>query len=48
MATLLNFTPSLKKAILLNRLTLGIFFFLSGISNYLNFNVKDGFSQTQE
>lgn len=46
MLPLLNFNISLKKAMLINRLTMGIFFFLSGIANYLNFNVKDGFYQT--
>lgn len=31
---------------LLNRITVGIFFLLSGIANYLNFNVENGFYQT--
>ncbi|HEY9624870.1 MAG TPA: DoxX family protein [Crinalium sp.] len=43
---LLNFNISLKKAMLLNRITMGVFFFLSGIANYLNFNVENGFYQT--
>jgi len=46
MNKLLNFTISLKQAMLINRITMGVFFFLSGIANYLNFNVKDGFYQT--
>jgi uncharacterized membrane protein YphA (DoxX/SURF4 family) len=37
---------SLKKAVFLNRLIMGLFFFFSGISNYLNFNIKNGFYQT--
>jgi uncharacterized membrane protein YphA (DoxX/SURF4 family) len=37
---------SLKKAMLLNRVMMGLFFFLSGIANYLNFNVNKGFYQT--
>jgi uncharacterized membrane protein YphA (DoxX/SURF4 family) len=43
---LLNFNISLKKAMLINRVTMGVFFFLSGIANYLNFNVENGFYQT--
>lgn len=46
MQRLIHFKISLKKAMLLNRITIGLFFFLSGISNYLNFNVQDGFYQT--
>ncbi len=46
MNKLVNFTISLKQAMLINRITMGVFFFLSGIANYLNFNVKDGFYQT--
>jgi uncharacterized membrane protein YphA (DoxX/SURF4 family) len=46
MNKLLNFKISLKKAMLLNRITMGVFFFLSGIANYLNFNVANGFYQT--
>ncbi|MEE3717879.1 MauE/DoxX family redox-associated membrane protein [Tumidithrix elongata RA019] len=37
---------SLKQAIVANRITLGIFFLLSGIANYLNFSVPNGFYQT--
>lgn len=37
---------SLKKAMLLNRVVMGLFFFVSGIANYLNFNVKNGFYET--
>lgn len=43
---LLNFKISLRKAMLLNRITMGVFFVLSGIANYLNFNVENGFYQT--
>ncbi|NJP10867.1 MAG: DoxX family membrane protein [Leptolyngbyaceae cyanobacterium RU_5_1] len=42
MKSLLN----LKTAVAANRITLGLFFFLSGIANYLNFAIKDGFYQT--
>ncbi|CAN1211409.1 MauE/DoxX family redox-associated membrane protein [Tumidithrix helvetica PCC 7403] len=37
---------SLKQAIVANRIILGIFFLLSGIANYLNFSVPNGFYQT--
>jgi uncharacterized membrane protein YphA (DoxX/SURF4 family) len=37
---------SLKKAVAINRISVGLFFFLSGIGNYLNFNVKNGFYHT--
>jgi uncharacterized membrane protein YphA (DoxX/SURF4 family) len=37
---------NLNTAVTINRVTLGIFFLLSGISNYLNFSVKNGFYQT--
>jgi uncharacterized membrane protein YphA (DoxX/SURF4 family) len=37
---------NLNTVVTINRVTLGIFFFLSGISNYLNFSVKNGFYQT--
>jgi uncharacterized membrane protein YphA (DoxX/SURF4 family) len=37
---------NLNTAVTVSRVTLGIFFFLSGIGNYINFNVKDGFYQT--
>jgi uncharacterized membrane protein YphA (DoxX/SURF4 family) len=43
---LANFKISLKKAVTFNRITLGLFFFLSGIGNYLNFNVENGFYHT--
>lgn len=41
-----NLKISLKKAVVLNRITLGLFFFFSGIANYLNFNVEKGFYHT--
>ncbi len=37
---------SLRKAMLLNRITMGLFFFVSGIANYLNFNAPKGFYHT--
>ena len=43
MNSLSNFKISLKNAVALNRITMGLFFFFSGIANYLNFNVKNGF-----
>jgi uncharacterized membrane protein YphA (DoxX/SURF4 family) len=43
---LANFKIPLKKAVTFNRITVGLFFFLSGIGNYLNFNVENGFYQT--
>ncbi len=46
MESLFNFKISLKKAVALNRITMGLFFFLSGIGNYLNFNVENGFFHT--
>lgn len=46
MKSRLNFSISLKKAVTINRIILGLFFFFSGIANYLNFNVPNGFYQT--
>jgi uncharacterized membrane protein YphA (DoxX/SURF4 family) len=43
---LANFKISLKKAVTINRILVGLFFFLSGIGNYLNFNVENGFYHT--
>jgi uncharacterized membrane protein YphA (DoxX/SURF4 family) len=37
---------NLHTAVTVNRVVLGLFFFFSGISNYLNFSVKNGFYQT--
>ncbi len=37
---------NLRTAVIANRITLGVFFFLSGIANYLNFSVPNGFYQT--
>jgi len=42
----MNLKISLKKAVILNRIILGIFYVFSGIANYLNFNVENGFYQT--
>lgn len=36
----------LRTAVIANRITLGVFFFLSGIANYLNFSVPKGFYHT--
>lgn len=37
---------NLHTAVTVNRVILGLFFFCSGIANYLNFSIKDGFFQT--
>ena len=37
---------NLHTAVTVNRVVLGLFFFVSGISNYLNFSIKNGFYQT--
>jgi uncharacterized membrane protein YphA (DoxX/SURF4 family) len=37
---------NLRAAVIANRITLGVFFFISGIANYLNFSVPNGFYQT--
>lgn len=37
---------NLRAAVIANRITLGIFFLLSGIANYLNFSIPNGFYQT--
>jgi uncharacterized membrane protein YphA (DoxX/SURF4 family) len=37
---------SLKKALTINRILMGMFFFFSGVANYLNFSVPNGFYQT--
>jgi uncharacterized membrane protein YphA (DoxX/SURF4 family) len=37
---------NLRAAVTANRIILGVFFFLSGIANYLNFSVPNGFYQT--
>jgi uncharacterized membrane protein YphA (DoxX/SURF4 family) len=46
MKSMPHYKISLKKAMLLNRIIMGLFFFVSGIANYLNFNVKNGFYET--
>lgn len=46
MSNLINFKISLKKAVTLNRIIIGLFFFFSGVANYLNFNVENGFYHT--
>ncbi|QIR36176.1 DoxX family membrane protein [Tolypothrix sp. PCC 7910] len=42
----MKYLLNLRVAITVNRITIGFFFFLSGIANYLNFNVANGFYQT--
>lgn len=42
----MKYLLNLRTTIVANRITLGIFFFLSGIANYLNFSVSNGFYQT--
>jgi uncharacterized membrane protein YphA (DoxX/SURF4 family) len=42
----MKYLLSLRTAIVANRITLGGFFFLSGIANYLNFSIPNGFYQT--
>jgi uncharacterized membrane protein YphA (DoxX/SURF4 family) len=37
---------NLSTVVAVNRVTLGVFFFLSGIANYLNFGVEKGFFHT--
>lgn len=42
----MKYLINLRTAVMANRITLGIFFVLSGIANYLNFSVPNGFYQT--
>ena len=42
----MKYLLNLRIAVIANRITLGVFFFLSGIANYLNFSVPNGFYQT--
>ncbi|MCP6758330.1 MAG: DoxX family protein [Fischerella sp. CENA71] len=42
----MKYLLNLRTAVTVNRITLGFFFFVSGIANYLNFNVNNGFYQT--
>ncbi|BAY08452.1 DoxX family membrane protein [Calothrix sp. NIES-2098] len=42
----MKYLLNLRTAITVNRITMGLFFFLSGIANYLNFSVPNGFYQT--
>jgi uncharacterized membrane protein YphA (DoxX/SURF4 family) len=42
----MKYLLNLRTAITVNRVTIGLFFFLSGIANYLNFNVPNGFYET--
>jgi uncharacterized membrane protein YphA (DoxX/SURF4 family) len=43
---IMKYLFNLRAAVIANRITLGIFFVLSGIANYLNFSVPNGFYQT--
>lgn len=42
----MKYLLNLRNAVVVNRVTLGLFFFLSGIANYLNFAIPNGFYQT--
>jgi uncharacterized membrane protein YphA (DoxX/SURF4 family) len=42
----MKYLLNLRMAVTANRIILGVFFFLSGIANYLNFAVPNGFYQT--
>ncbi|MBD2328667.1 DoxX family membrane protein [Alkalinema sp. FACHB-956] len=42
----MNYLFNLRAAVIANRITLGVFFFFSGIANYLNFGIPNGFYQT--
>lgn len=42
----MKYLLNLRTAVVANRITMGVFFFLSGIANYLNFSVPNGFYQT--
>ncbi|RCJ32878.1 DoxX protein [Nostoc minutum NIES-26] len=42
----MKYLLNLRTAVVVNRVTMGVFFFLSGIANYLNFSVPNGFYQT--
>ncbi|BAY89728.1 MULTISPECIES: DoxX family membrane protein [unclassified Tolypothrix] len=42
----MRYLLNLRTAVSVNRIIMGLFFFVSGIANYLNFNVANGFYQT--
>ncbi|HIK06423.1 MAG TPA: DoxX family membrane protein [Trichormus sp. M33_DOE_039] len=42
----MKYLLNLRTAFIVNRVTMGVFFFVSGIANYLNFSVTNGFYQT--
>lgn len=42
----MKYLLNLRTAVVANRIILGVFFLLSGIANYLNFSVPNGFYQT--
>lgn len=42
----MKYLLNLRTAFIVNRVTMGVFFFVSGIANYLNFSVPNGFYQT--
>ncbi|MBE9049192.1 DoxX family membrane protein [Nostocales cyanobacterium LEGE 11386] len=42
----MKYLLNLRTAVIVNRIAIGFFFFVSGIANYLNFSVPNGFYQT--
>jgi uncharacterized membrane protein YphA (DoxX/SURF4 family) len=42
----MKYLLNLRTAVIFNRIAIGFFFVVSGIANYLNFNVPNGFYQT--
>ncbi|MFN6501685.1 MAG: DoxX protein [Nostoc sp. DedQUE01] len=42
----MKYLLNLRTAVVVSRVIMGVFFFLSGITNYLNFSVPNGFYQT--
>lgn len=42
----MKYLLNLRTAVTVNRIVMGAFFFVSGIANYLNFSVPNGFYQT--
>ncbi|QLE54466.1 DoxX family membrane protein [Nostoc sp. TCL26-01] len=42
----MKYLLNLRTAFIVNRVMVGLFFFLSGIGNYLNFSIPNGFYQT--
>ncbi|PHJ65476.1 DoxX protein [Nostoc linckia z18] len=42
----MKYLLNLRTAVVVSRVMMGVFFFLSGVANYLNFSVNNGFYQT--